>query len=220
MNRRRELQWVRLPLQARSQRTLQRLLEAAEALLMERDFESISVSEIAQRASSSVGAFYARFHDKSGLLHVLHERFIDEAVATADEALAPERWEDCSLAEILSAMTALSIQVHRERYGLLRAFRMYGCKDEQFRQRADRLGTHLISRLQDLALSREGAVRHPDPSFALGFGLRMQLAMLDELFVLGEGVPDEEVPPPERLRQELTRAYLAYLGAPLEDNPS
>ena len=78
-----DLVWVRAPQQARSQATLGRLLDATEKLLDDRPFDELAVADICKAASSSVGAFYARFPDKTALLHVLHERLCDEARATA-----------------------------------------------------------------------------------------------------------------------------------------
>ena len=101
MTRNPELEWVRPPRQARSQETLERILDAAEALVTEKGFEDSPVAEIVARADSSVGAFYARFHDKEGLLHALYERYFSEAVATTDAALAPERWQGASVAELI-----------------------------------------------------------------------------------------------------------------------
>jgi len=67
-----ELVWIRPPQQARSQQTLSRILDAAEAILAEKGWEDASVAEIARRAGSSVGAFYTRFPDKDTLLAALH----------------------------------------------------------------------------------------------------------------------------------------------------
>ena len=47
------LQWVRPPQQARSQETLERLLDAAETLIAEKGFEDTPVAEVASRAGSS-----------------------------------------------------------------------------------------------------------------------------------------------------------------------
>ena len=53
------------PKQARSQRTLERILQAAEELVLEKGLASVSVPDIVARANSSVGGFYARFEDKN-----------------------------------------------------------------------------------------------------------------------------------------------------------
>ena len=50
--------------QRRSQITYNKLIEAGFRLLETRDFDSISIAEIAKQAGYSVGAFYARFENK------------------------------------------------------------------------------------------------------------------------------------------------------------
>jgi AcrR family transcriptional regulator len=70
-----QLRTVSGPKQARSERTLQRLLAAAEALIKEKGHAAVSIPEIARRAGSSVGGFYARFRDKDELLRALRRHF-------------------------------------------------------------------------------------------------------------------------------------------------
>ena len=48
----------RLPQQGRSRLTRERLLDAAAALLAEREYGAVSVDDIVDRAHSSIGAFY------------------------------------------------------------------------------------------------------------------------------------------------------------------
>ena len=86
-----DLRWVRPPRQARSQETLDRILDAAEALVAEKGFGDATVADIARRAESSVGAFYARFKDKEGLLYALYERYFEQANATAARSRIPIR---------------------------------------------------------------------------------------------------------------------------------
>src|SRR5438094_10457784 len=93
----RELEWVRPPQQERSRQTLDRLLDAAEAIIAERGVDGANVADVATRAGSSIGAFYARFHDKEGLLRTLFERFGEQAEATALVALDAERWDGVPL---------------------------------------------------------------------------------------------------------------------------
>lgn len=73
---------VATPRQARSERTLEKILSACDRLLAERSFEQISMQDIAREAGVSVGNLYNRFSDKNGLVdHVLasHQaRFMDE----------------------------------------------------------------------------------------------------------------------------------------------
>src|SRR5262245_3182386 len=133
------LRWVKPPRQARSQQTLDRILDAAEALVSEKGFDDTPVAEIARRAGSSVGAFYSRFADKDALLGALNERFLAEAVATADAALDPARWERASIDEIAAAVVRFLADIHREQRGLLRAFAKRLRVDPEFTTRRDGL---------------------------------------------------------------------------------
>ena len=73
---------IATPQQARSERTLEKILAACDRLLAERSFEQISMQDIAKEAGVSVGNLYNRFSDKTGLVdHVLasHQaRFMDD----------------------------------------------------------------------------------------------------------------------------------------------
>ena len=75
--------WMRPVRQARSQATLERLLESTESLLANKGFEGVTVAEIAMRAGLSVGAVYSRFRDKDALLQCLLDRFTAEATAAS-----------------------------------------------------------------------------------------------------------------------------------------
>src|SRR5690606_36160352 len=61
--------------QARSRRTQEKLLAAAERLLARRVLDSLTVADIAGEAGVSVGAFYARFEGKQALVPLLGARY-------------------------------------------------------------------------------------------------------------------------------------------------
>ncbi len=211
-----ELEWIRPPRQARSQETLDRILDAAEAILEEKGFDAASVAEIALRAGSSVGAFYARFPDKQALLHALHERFTAEALATADVAFDPARWMGASVPEIVQRIVAFLVDIHRARRGLLRALVLATVVDETFRARAHRLLLHVRDGLAKLLVKRP-EIRHPDPERAVAFGLWQLLASLEHATLLPEEAASLRRIPERAFPAELARAYLAYLGVRAPD---
>jgi AcrR family transcriptional regulator len=57
--------------QKRGQVTYDALIDTAFAMLGEREFDEISVAELAQKAGYSVGAFYARFRSKDELFDAM-----------------------------------------------------------------------------------------------------------------------------------------------------
>lgn len=63
--------------QKRGQITYDALIETCFALLEEKDFDEISVAELAQKAGYSVGAFYARFRSKDELFDAMMGRHLE-----------------------------------------------------------------------------------------------------------------------------------------------
>jgi AcrR family transcriptional regulator len=196
----------------RSQETLHRILDAAEALVADKGFEDTPVAEVVARADSSVGAFYTRFRDKDGLLHALYDRYMVEAMATADEALDPERWEGAKIGEILEAVTVFLTKIYRERGGLIRAFVVRNHADAEFRARQERLSHYVNDGLCALLLARRGEIAHPDPARAAAFGLTLVISTLESVLLFGELRSGALALSDDELASELTHAYLAYLG--------
>ncbi|MBI5504517.1 MAG: TetR/AcrR family transcriptional regulator [Deltaproteobacteria bacterium] len=205
----RMLQWVRTPQQARTREGLTRLLDAAETLVAAKGFDEAGIAEIARMAQSSVGAFYRRFADKDGLLHALHERFCDEARATADETLDPSRWTGAPTDEVAHEFTAFIVQVFREREGFFRAILQRGTSDGVVRERTDRLFEHLAERLAALLRGRSGDIAHRDPKLAAIVGLRVVVGALTHTI---QAQPHTLPLSDERLAAELARVFIAYLG--------
>ena len=212
MTRARDLRWVREPRQSRSRETLDRILDAAEALMAEKGFEDATVAEIVRRGGSSVGAFYARFRDKDGLLYALYERYLAQATATADDALDPARWVDTPAAELIEAVVAFLVKIYREQGGLIRAFVLRNQTDPEFRARQDRLSHYVARKLGALLLEKRAAITHPDPERAVAFGLSMTFSTIEDMVLFGETRSSATALGDDDLSSELTRAYLAYLG--------
>lgn len=213
-----DLRWVRPPQQARSQVTLDRILDAAEALVAAKGFEDAAVAEIARRAGSSVGAFYARFRDKDALLYALYERYFEQAVATANAALDPARWDGVAIPTILRAVVRFLVEIYRERAGLIRAFVVRNHTDAAFRARQERL-SHLVNeKLSALLLARRQEIAHPDPPRAAAFGLTMAVSAIESAVLFGELRSADLSLSDDELAAELVRAFLAYLG--VADSPT
>jgi AcrR family transcriptional regulator len=207
-----QLRWVRPAQQVRSRETFQRLMDSAEELMAEKGFADVPVAEIARRAGFSVGAVYARFRDKAGILRCLRERFWDGARATADAALTPERWEGATVPEVAHETIAFMVQVHRDRVGILREIMGCAHADPEVGARLEELIAHVCQKLTRLLLARADEIGHPEPILAVEFGFRLLLGVMKEAILFGyagtHGIPKSD----ERLTAELTRAFLGYLG--------
>ena len=103
---------VRLPArpvkQARSKRTLERLLDAAEEVLSHDGLEGATVPAIARRACLSVGVVYRRFPDKDALLRTVYERQLQALGRQRPPVPAPTT--PMSVGRVPTAETILVIQ--------------------------------------------------------------------------------------------------------------
>lgn len=173
-----DLRWAQPAHQERSQKTLARLLSAAEGEIREKGYADASVAEIARRAGCSVGTVYRRFRDKIALLHALDERWAEAFRATMEDAVAPERWEGAPILEILTGYIEFSLSEGRERAALQRAAVIMAARDASFAERQLSLAAELHVRLRALLLARVNEIGHADPPLAIEFVLEQLRGML------------------------------------------
>jgi AcrR family transcriptional regulator len=207
-----ELRWIKAPLQERSGRTLDALLDAAEVMLEAGPIQNASVAAIAKEAGSSVGAFYHRFPDKQALSRTLYERFRNESLATVEGNFSPERWRGHTLFEVLTALVDFTARDYLRRPGL-RRFAMHLIEsDPDVRVLAQGLSGATVAAFGRLLERRRDEMTHPDPHLAAEFLHRMLFATLDQVAMFHGDPPTGRPLGEERLVAELTRAICAYLG--------
>jgi AcrR family transcriptional regulator len=208
----RHLESVTPPRQARSEETLWRILDAAEALIAEKGLADASIPEIVRRAGSSVGGFYARFRDKNALLRALEERFFLELGQRLDALADPDRWSRAPVASIVAACAEELVTVARARHHLITAFLYRGVQDPAFRRDALRFRRRVSERLGALLLNRRAELAHPQPEVAIDLGVHSALALMLQDALYGETRAAGRALSRAALARELTRGFLAYLG--------
>ncbi len=133
---------VRQPKQDRSRATLERFYAAGERLFAIHPIDNVTVPQLAEAASSSVGAFYKRFSDKEGFLSAFYDLFFDQIRAVAREELQPDRWAGCTARELTHGLVLLRLAHYQKHRQLLaRLFlhvRLH--QDGEFVQHAVRFG--------------------------------------------------------------------------------
>jgi AcrR family transcriptional regulator len=173
-----DLRWAQPVHQERSQRTLERLLYAAEDEIREKGYSDASVTEIARRAGCSVGTVYRRFRDKAALLHALDERWGEAFRATMEDAVAAERWDGALILEILTGYIEFSLGQGREHVELHRAAINMASRDVRFAERQRKFAAELHTRLRALLIERQVEIGHADPPGAIEFVLEQLRSML------------------------------------------
>jgi AcrR family transcriptional regulator len=88
---------IRKPEQSRSQETMDRIVDAFEKLLQKRDYETITINDIAKESSTGAGSIYARFDGKQSILLAVHSRVRNKAKAYFQTLFDPAVWTAESL---------------------------------------------------------------------------------------------------------------------------
>lgn len=204
---------LRRPKQARSRRTLDRIVGAALDLLAERGIEGTGVHDIVERAGSSVGSFYARFESKEDLLLYLEERLWTDAEERWTDAVESGGWEELPLEGVLEAVVRILLQAHRVGARQRRALaERHG--DAGGGEAARRFRARLAADLQALLLRHRSRIDHPDPERAVLIGLAVLVGAIrevEESSTLAEALPDLD---DDASVRELTRVALGYFGPP------
>ncbi len=209
------LQSVSRPKQARSARTLENILSAAEALIAEKGLPDASIPEIVRRAGSSVGGFYARFKDKAELLRALEERFFGEMLERVDALADPTRWEGVALPTVVQALADELITIFAERRNLIGAFLHSAGQDRDELVGVLRFRERVTERVAALLMTRRQELTHPDPELGIHLAVQFALALMLQFVQIGEVRAAGRTLDGKALQTELERNFLAYLGAPL-----
>jgi AcrR family transcriptional regulator len=188
------------------------LLDAAQELIAEKGHHAVSIPEIARRAGSSVGGFYARFRDKDELLRALEERHFLELMQRVERLADAGRWANASTAEIVEAAVAELVTITRERRHMIAAFLVRAIEDPVIREGGLRFRRNVEERIGALLLSRRGEMAHPDPALAIDLAIQTAFAIMQQHILIqdtragGRPLSDEE------LQREITLMMLRYVG--------
>ena len=110
MPRRPPLQPRKRPVQARSQATVDAIVEAAARVLVRGGYDAFTTNAVAARAGVSVGSLYQYFPNKEALLAELTARHV-AALDRSFEAVVA-RIGDAPIAELVPALIEANVAVH------------------------------------------------------------------------------------------------------------
>ena len=114
-----------LSLVERKQRAARsRIIEAADALFAERGFDSVSVTDIAERAEVGRTTFFRHFGDKTEVVFAKEQAMFD-AITDATSVVWPATQPVDSLAGALSALEPLVIQLCKQATADLAAYQRH-----------------------------------------------------------------------------------------------
>ena len=172
-----DLHWRRESQQTRSERTQAALLDAAEALIVEKGVDGTSVADIAHRAGSSVGSVYHHFKDKRAVFYAVFHRMTETLADLNRQAADPARWEGAGVRDMIEGFVDFRLHHLSEGGMSKRASALVMADDPELKSHMAEIKREGNSALLQLILARRSEISHPDPEFAAAFVIDQLSAM-------------------------------------------
>lgn len=190
--------------QRRSQKTYDALIATTFKLLQQREFEAISIAELAQKAGYSVGAFYARFRSKDELFDALLAQHIEDRL-TARTRIFANATDETLVGDLMEDL----VDYYWTRRRFWRAALIRSMKEPEFwepvRRQGHEFGAWLIERI-----SRRAGRSLSEPEQAnVRFALQLALGTINNTIINRPGpIFMEQV----LFVEQLTRAFRLVSG--------
>ena len=173
------------PRQKRSRESLERLLEAAQDQIRVYGFEALTINGVVNSIGLSVGAFYARFPDKTALLHSLQDRFHNRLEPKIRQEMLAEAGPKTTLEEAVDASVAVLIRNVMGERELSRAFMSLSVTDPVLRARGELVNRQRREAFTEIIMRHKAEVGHPDPELAINVAYGMYAAVIRGRLVFG-----------------------------------
>jgi len=212
---------VKKPRQQRSSDSLERILRTAETLIRTKGYEALTVAEVVRRSNTSIGTFYARFEDKTALLHAVQERVYGREEAQIAEESAKVDWDQLSLEDTVHKLVEIKQAATHGNDRLLEAFVVCGATDPVLRERGYRHKAE-IERLEvEILMGHAAQIGHSNPELASRVASRLwQAAREENVQRSRSGVAFPDSVPGDILICKLPEVIVAYLQSPYTERPS
>lgn len=164
--------------QARSRKTYEALIAAGFRLLEDREFEAITIANLAEAAGYSVGAFYARFKSKDEFFEAMVAHHIQVRTAAQEKLLATASHD-----ELIGEWIDSIVKYYWKRRAFWRAVLMRSTNDPEFWAPIDRNAGQFVPSLKARIARDVGRQLTKSESTNVGFAVHMVLSILNNRIV-------------------------------------
>lgn len=162
------LRAVRVPQQARSRKTRERVLLAAVECFEQLGYDETTTAAIARRARIGVGTLYGYFRDKRAILLELLQDTVSEIADFTIRELDPGAWSEGDPRDHVRHLIDTLFHTRKIQPGLQRILRERYFKDPEFRAAVQEIEDRVLAALVRLieALRADGRTRITDAASA------------------------------------------------------
>ena len=205
---------LRPPRQRRSQRSLDRLMLAAETLIVTGGIKDLTIADLLRESGVSNGTFYARFPGKDALLQEVQDRVLNRLEAAMAEQCAALAGPAVTFPEAVAGVVRALAAQFQDHAALLRNLMRQGATDPVMQARAARTRARIEQLFAEVVARRVPRGAGPALSRAVAVAHGVLTAVLIERVSADQSVPVESWRAWDVLVEEMVRLLVAYLASP------
>lgn len=202
---------LRAPLQGRSRESYERMMMAAEKLLVERGNGSFTLLEVSKVGSVSIGSIYNRFESKDALLHAMQLRVLERVNNGMRESIAKAsaEYRDLDhLTELLVEAVAESLRKHAQQ---MSALMQVAAQDEHVAATGKAFYAQTVNDYCTPLLAHSAEIRRPDAERAVHTTFRVLYASIARYLGFGSTTNAEWEGDWTVLKEDLAVMFAVFL---------
>ncbi len=204
---------LRPPLQERTRRAWQRILDAGLELLEDHGFDGVTIAALCKRAQVTPPTIYARAASKEALLLALYEHALERISLSDTLDPSDPHWAELETERVIPEAVEVVSRIWLENAALMRALvKRSGVDVETFR-RGSSVSIDLARRFRVVLLARADVVRGADAEERVDACFRIVYSAMVQRVMFGDGFESDLPLSDERLQAALTVMVAAYLQA-------
>lgn len=199
------------PKQNRSRASLERLLNSAAELLVEKGYKDFTLQEVSSRANVSIGSIYNRFSSKENLIRQVQEKELNALEVQSAVVINQIRRKNLKLRQLVPEVISQYANLLAQYKGILRPLMEISAQDSVVATYGKEHAAQNIADFTQLLVDCKDEIVQPEAIKAINQSFRYTYASLARFLglgimdsVIGEGDWDE-------LLNDLSKITLHYL---------
>jgi AcrR family transcriptional regulator len=202
---------LRAPVQGRSKASYERMLAAAEALMVSRGSDEFTLLEVSREGKVSIGSIYNRFESKDALLHAVQYRVLERVEASMARRINAARAEADNLTGLIIRLVVAEAETLSEFAEQMRPMMLRANTDPLVAATGKQSYAANARAVKDALLVYRDDIRQPDPERAIDSAFRIMYAAIARYLGFGSSATAAREGDWTILTQDLARMIAAFL---------
>ena len=204
---------LRAPVQGRSKASYERMLVAAEGLMVTRGSDDFTLQEVSKKGKVSIGSIYNRFEGKDALLHAVQLRVLERVDMQMRERLDAARTGTKDLNTLVVALIEAVAETLRDHADIMRPLMQRASVDPLVAANGKASYAATANAVKQALLLHSAGIHQPDPLRAVDSAFRVLYAAIARYLGFGTVTTSAWEGDWVVLKQDLARMLAAFLSS-------